>query len=492
MNGNSSRLANSRFAKYYMSDRITWFEWFIAVSAALLVFCSTAYSDLKSLTIWSTNIWDVTLDSNIFHLYEYSAKNVYGAPHQFMGSELMSVLPWSIWNLPIWIAQRFFGKIIVKSPLSLAWSKLFLVVLSVVLLYYTYKICMLITGDRVKSRWCMFFTASSFPILLGVCYAGQNDILMITASVIAIYYMISDKSIKFLIWSAIAISIKPFFLLAFIAVLLLKEKNVIKIILYTLVAMIGIFLQKLMFYNAPMYEESMNSGPSVGMIKTMFPQNIKTAFGPISFFAIALVVICFYAYTRNFSDSKGGADANLYSKYIIYIINLVYFSYLIFSPFSYYRIVLLVPFLYIMICVNPRNSGYGLLLETVMSFSILMELILKNSNFCRLNDINYSLFQRVVGYRINANTAVHQKLYNVLANNTNRAEIVAGIRPLFSSIAMIAAVMLLVLCHPQHKVNTPKELNDCPRILIWVRALIIVPFILAILYMFTQVPGRIY
>lgn len=475
---------------YYHAEKIYLWEWILAAAVGLLVFCSVAYVDLKSLTIWSTNVWDVTVDSNIFHLYEYSAKNIYGVRHQYMGSELMSVLPWSVWNLPIWIAQRFFGVTIVDSPLSLAWSKLFLVALSVLMLYYTYKICMLITNDRTKSLWCVFFTSSSFLLYLGVFYAGQNDIIMITASVIAVYCLLCGKNKAFLIWSAVAIAIKPFFLIAFFSVILLKEKNFIKIFLKSLAAVSGLLVQKIAFMKAPMYSESMSQGPSGGMIAEMFPANLKTSFGRISFFAIALVIICFYAYTRRFStDENDLAGKRLYLKYVIYTIVLVYASYLMLSPFSYYRIILLVPFLYIMICANRRNLCYSMMFDTAMLGGLIMQIILRKSNFCRVSDMNGSLFQWLMGYSVDASTASYTGLYGFI---DTRFVLLKDLQPLFSSIAFISIIMLLALNHPQRKVNVPKQLDDCPRILVWGRTVIVVPFILALLYLFTTATGRIY
>ena len=474
---------------YYRADKIYLWEWILAAVIGMLVFCSVAYVDLKSLTIGSAEVWDVTADSNIFHLYEYSAKNIYGVQHQYMGSELMSVLPWSVWNLPIWIAQRFFDIKIISSPLSLAWSKLFLVGLSVLMLYYTYKICMLITENRTKSLWCVFFTSSSFLLYLGVFYAGQNDIMMITASVIAVYYLLCGKNKAFLIWSAVAISIKPFFLIAFFAVILLKEKNFIKIFLKSVIAVSGLIFQKILFMKAPMYSESMNQGPSGGMIAQMFPANLQTSFGRISFFAIALVIICFYAYTRRFGDENDPVNRKLYLKYVIYTIVLVYSSYLMLSPFSYYRVILLVPFLYIMICANRRNWCYSMLFDTAMLGGLTMQIILRQSNFCQLKDVNGSLFQWVLGYRAEPKTASYVDLFSLIKT---RFDLLKDLQPLFSSIALISVVMLLVLNHPQRVVNTPKQLDDCPRILLWARMFIIVPFILALLYLFTTATGRIY
>ena len=91
------------FLESYRSDRVLIFEWVLAAVTAIFIILTSAYVDMRSLTIWSTNVWDVTLDSNIRHLYEYTAQNVNQIQHAKMGSELFSVLPWSVWNLPMFL-----------------------------------------------------------------------------------------------------------------------------------------------------------------------------------------------------------------------------------------------------------------------------------------------------------------------------------------------------------------------------------------------------
>ena len=95
------------FLEKYRSDKVLLGEWILTIVTAVFIFVSIAYVDMRSLTVWSTNVWDVTFDSNIRHLYEYTAKNIYGLRHVYLGSELVSVLPWSVWNLPIWAIFTF-------------------------------------------------------------------------------------------------------------------------------------------------------------------------------------------------------------------------------------------------------------------------------------------------------------------------------------------------------------------------------------------------
>ena len=172
-----------KFLTMYRSDRVTLGEWILAIVTGLFVFVTSSTWDVQSLTQWSVNVWHALFNGNFRGLYAYTAENIYHVHHAHMGSELLSVLPWSVWNLPLFIIQRVTGNDIVGSATMLAYSKLFLVLLSVVTLIYTKKIAFFITGDKNKSAWAMLLTASSVYLYISVCYSGQNDILMITAVV---------------------------------------------------------------------------------------------------------------------------------------------------------------------------------------------------------------------------------------------------------------------------------------------------------------------
>lgn len=474
--------------KYY-SEEIHLFEWILAAVVGLFVFTTSTYYDLPSLTIWSTNIWDVTLDSNIYNLYEYTAQNIYGAPHRYLGSEIMSVLPWSIWNLPIWALQRFAGILILENPFCLAWSKLFLVFLTVIMLIYTHKIAMLLTRDEVRSKIATFLTGSSLFLYFAVCYAGQNDILMIVPSLIGIYYLLKGKNVAFYAFSALAISIKPFYAIAFITVVLLTEKNFIRIFAKALIGASGFLLEKLIFSNAPMYQESMSKGPTSRIMNVMFPTNIKTSFGPISFFAVAFFLICFYAYTRKFDLKKDEKSRLLYMRYVIYTVALTYFSYIMFSAFSYYRIILLLPFLYLVIIQNKKVYMYNMLLDLAMNVGLIMHMILRGSQVFKLKTVNDSIFQFFLGYSVDYDKAAYPSIKHFLSE---RLSVILDMHGLFSAVALIAAILILILNHPVQKVSLPANAEKCPRVLYWIRTVIIVPFLLFTLYMFVKTSCRIY
>ena len=112
-----------KFLNMYNSDKVYLAEWLLAIVTGMFVFATSATWDLQSLTQWSVNVWHSIANGNFRGLYAYTAQNVYHVHHAHMGSELMSVLPWSVWNLPLFFIQRSSGAEIAGSALMLAYSE---------------------------------------------------------------------------------------------------------------------------------------------------------------------------------------------------------------------------------------------------------------------------------------------------------------------------------------------------------------------------------
>lgn len=479
------------FITRYKSDKVFLAEWLLAIATGLFVFITSSTWDLQSLTQWSVNFWHVLFDGgNIRNFYQYTADNVWNVHHTHMGSELMSVLPWSIWNLPLYFVEKFTGRAIVGSPVMLAYSKFFLVIISVITLIFAKKVTEQITGDKNKGIWAAFLSASSIYLYISVCYSGQNEIFMICASVIAVYCLFNNKQGWFIFWSALAISIKPFFVLAYLAILLLLEKKIYKIFIKLLIGLSGMIVQKLLFHGAPGYEESMNTGPAKQMLMDMFPGNLSTAFGPASFFAIFLILTYIYAYTRDFSFDTLKTDRVRTEKFVIYTICLVYMNYVMFSPFSFYRIDILVPFLFILIVQNDKMVFYNSLFDFAMQLGLMIKLILRGSQMFQIRFINKSLIYRLFGYTVKYND--EGKYMNIDNYLLDKDELYDHLQPLFSGIAVICGILLLVFNHPDEKYTLKLNAEKRVRALLWLRTIIILPFAVFCVYLFTMAPERVY
>lgn len=82
--------AISNLKTAYRSEKIWKLEWFGVGAILVFMLCTFTYVDLKSLTIWSTNVWDVLFHGRFQDFYAYSALNLHDVPHQFMGGDMIA------------------------------------------------------------------------------------------------------------------------------------------------------------------------------------------------------------------------------------------------------------------------------------------------------------------------------------------------------------------------------------------------------------------
>lgn len=349
--------------KIYNKETPLKIEWIIAIFIAFIMLLMFSYVDLKSLTIWSTNIWDCVAEGDITQYYSYTALNKYEVHHQYVSGTLYSLILWGIWNFPIWAIQYFAGKSIVNNAILLIWSKLFLVASLGVTLFTTYKICKELFKDKKRSLWITFLSATFLYTYIGVFYAGQNDILICMFATAGLYFLIKQKNIWFYIFSAIAISVKYFYLIPYIPVILLTEKKIWKIILKLIAGVSPIILFRMIVSNFVMYDISETANQSNKILSGFFDSGIKAANGgKVSFFILAFIVICFIAYITKPKTKE------IKNNYIIYfavapIITMIMFS----TRYEFYRPILLMPTLMILYGFKPKLFRINVILDTIMA-----------------------------------------------------------------------------------------------------------------------------
>ena len=198
---------------------------------SIVMFLSYGYVDLKSLTVWSLNLLDCLWDGNLYGYYSYCAENAYGLVHTYMGANYIPLIPWAIWNIPVWILQKWFGIAVIGHAWTLLYAKLFFAAMLAVTLFYSYKIMVIIVGERERCTKVLYLTLSFPMMMIAVYYAGQTDIVSVCLFVIAVHRLVQGNRKGFYLWSALSIGAKPYILLAYVAVVLLMEKNIWKILL---------------------------------------------------------------------------------------------------------------------------------------------------------------------------------------------------------------------------------------------------------------------
>lgn len=337
-----------------------WLEYFFVIilwCGGLILY---SYLDVRSYTIWSTDILDCLVDGNLYNYYQVVHENVHGVPHEYCGYNYLALIPWAVWNIPIWIIQRYLHIEIMDNVALQLWSHMFLVIIFFVMMFFSKKIVEFFSQDKYINKWNNYLIMS-FPFsFMGVILAGQTDIIAIALAVMAVYFLLKDKQRFFLLFMAFSIAAKPFFIFAYIAVILLIEKNIIKAFFKVILSGSIIFVFQMIYRNAPMYMESCSAGTGTSIIQKTIASSISaniTYQAPIVI--IGLVVVYFISYCIKYNSKK--------KYYVVYMMTVPMLIYFAFANYEFYRMIYLVPFLMILVTINPQIYRLNLILETVIS-----------------------------------------------------------------------------------------------------------------------------
>lgn len=435
----------------YLFPVLLWGIWMILYS----------YIDLRSLTIWSTTLLDCLVDGNLYDFYEIVHENIHGTPHQYCGYNYISIIPWAIWNIPIWLIQRFLHIEILENVWLLLWSHLFLVVLFAVIVYISKKIVEIFIDDKERTAWNSYLIFT-FPFaFFGVVLAGQSDIIIIFAAVLAVYFLLKDKQWIFIMIMSVAIAAKPFFIFAYIAVILLIEKNLIKILLKAAASMVVTLLFQLIYANAPMYAESYAAGTGNSIIQKTFASGIDaniTYQAPLV--AIGLVVIYFVAYCISYEQTK---EKKYYIIYMMVAPMLVYFA---FAHYEFYRMIYLAPFLMILITINSKIYRLNVILETVLSVTGTFLMIY----YRWTASVSYFNSSVAKAFGMQRSGVKYDNLYDLLVMKIKDISMYQNVA---AGIFVTAIGILLLINIPgvTKRINQPVE--KCERYLYWLNTVVL-------------------
>ncbi len=453
-----------RLAEFRKSEWFSLFLFSFLVSGILFV--SYGYIDLKSLTAWTLNLWDCLADGNLYGYYEYCARNIYHLDSAYMGSNYLALLPWAVWNLPIWVLQRFFGVIAVGHAWTLLYSKIFVVLVYFITIYFTYRI---LVTMRIAAMGRTVYLAFSFPFAMtAVYFAGQTDIISICFFVMALYKLMGEKKKQFLFYAALSIGAKPYIFIAYMAVLLLTEKNIWKILRDIIIGMSPMLLFHLIYRNAPMYQESMSMGPGAGQLEATLGMTVSSPSGiSISLFLVFLTVFYFFIYIRSWERQR--------AEGLISAVVYPFLLFFMFAEYKHYRVIYLFPFLYILFAVKEDRLFYNLLAECVINIGIAIKFYLTNGGFFS----NWYVFDYVRKFIPDIRLGWLDRLHGIKENVMeygNPAYVMA-------SSVVFAAFALLLFINSSRFAQTVKVKEDesglSVRVLLWMRALI--PLLLVLL-----------
>ena len=344
----------------YLNHKI---ESIIIAITGLVCLLSFNYMDGLSLTVWSVEFWDMLFNGNNQNFQEVFVENLRNSPHSgdgISGTVLFSSFPWAIWNFPLWLTHSFGSNTNILTMPCLIWSKFFLMLCSVVSALQCYHIVDFFTSNKKNSRLTALFFLGSGTLVISVGYSMQNEIFYILSFLISLRYFFNNRFYLSMLWLCIAVTQCPFMILPALFILLVKEKNIIKLFLYCILLLGPYYLLDIFF-------------PAINPIRDNYfdwffgRTTIFTGFGAVSIFAITLIFMYCLAYFRDYQSLNERNQMLLHYITILMVI-LCFMSWL-----HFYRYFICIPFALMSIAVVCKNNNAKLLasltLLTVFEFA---------------------------------------------------------------------------------------------------------------------------
>lgn len=294
-----------KFGNYFknMLKMLTWrnFSWFMILTA---LFFGFQHTDLVH-TFSSSYAY---INGHFSDFYDYNKKYI-------GGNDYLPViyLIFAFWNLPLYFLNlipsvEFIGP--VRLPIQIFWSKLLLVVFFVA----SAKVLSLIARELVssdsaaKNRPIALLFASS-PIVVLVIFAfGHYDILGVFFVLAGYYFYIKKDMWKFVLLFSMAISFKYFAFVIFLPLLLMVEKNPIKILKWLLIVGLPFLIQIFLYSHSDIFLGeifTLLKGKAIGSNQD------RISFSKPNVYMLALYGLgCAYLYFKKYnSDSSWHRDA---------------------------------------------------------------------------------------------------------------------------------------------------------------------------------------
>lgn len=350
----------------------TGIEYLVIGIFFLVLLMSHMDGDTKAFVHYEVNFWrSIFQEGGLRHFYDYSymmeqyykANHIGGAFAAYYDFPMFILF--GIWGFPLYLICEHYGIEETSNMWTMVYGKAIFIVAVVVAAYIIYKICQNINISKKNSKWAVFLFLSSILVLVDVAYIGQLDIMGIAFTLLGIYYYQRNNIWRFILFFMIAVSFKQFPIFIFIPLLLLIEKNIIKIGFNTVIVL---FFSKLSGLPFP-------SDTMAITVKNEFSQkSLEVLLGikaPLYNEAVPIIIlflgaICVYCYLKQIETQRELEEYSIFISLLSMFVLLISFDS---NPYWYIQ---LAPFVAILIMYNSKHYNNMILFETVGMICLIL------------------------------------------------------------------------------------------------------------------------
>ena len=358
------RVVRSRLGRWWNdTERPGLVDWALLGVILLGAYAFFLYGDVRATFEHSFNFLDAVLQGRIGDFYRIAIEHTStGHPAVY---DIPLYLLFGLWNLPTYIIYRITGfQYLLSTPAQL-WLKTMMVLAALLAAKVLVDIARDLGVGRQRSKWVAFFFLSSMTLFVPVFVIVQYDIIMIVFILLGLRAYLRGRLGRFLLWFAIANTLKLFALFIFVPLLLLREKRLRVVALQVVVGLIGLVGCRAIYHGNVAYKAS-TGGFMSSMLQRLTAVGVPWQGSMIPIFVVFMVGIVIFAYLRRPQGPKAlAADA-------VYICMAIYLVFATVVPLNPYWAVMVSPFAVLIIFLNPRHVLLNTLLETGVGTALFL------------------------------------------------------------------------------------------------------------------------
>ncbi|MDE7477823.1 MAG: hypothetical protein K2M91_07725, partial [Lachnospiraceae bacterium] len=310
-----------------------------------------------------------------------------------------------------WIARKAAHVNIWESALAIAWAKTIILLFTLLTIKVVIDICKTLKMEEKNVKDVVLLFATSSILYMSVFVTSQYDIVYLFIMLKAFDYYLKNDLWRFTALMALTIPIKSLSVFLFPALLLYKEKNVLKICFKTIVLFLPWLFLKLVF---PMGAGNNTNNENILVI---FGQKLVFRELEIPLFLLAVIVLYIICYVLKAPDDEKAAGVN--SVKIAFLSYALFFILCSTNPYWY---ILLLPFQCILIGLNEDRKYINTILETITSICYIGMYVWILPWCFDVNLVRSTYVSKIFGLRENSTDSVLEILHTILPSIYEMAE----------------------------------------------------------------------
>lgn len=340
-------------------------DWVIALLCIMVPLFSFWYMDTHSIVRCGIDVFRSVFAGRFNDYYAFAKESqLNGLMGHEMTYDIVFYVTVGIWELPIAVIETIFDISFSHNTLVMVYSKTILLVFLCLSARMIQKIALQLGITEKNAKWAEYMFMTSGFIYAYTCIAGQYDIMGIFFSLVGVYFYIKGDMKKFGLLFIVAVQYKFFPLFIFIPLLLLKEKNIKKIILYLIGPVLSVLLLRIPFMDDGIAIAEKNA-LNADMVERIFGNRIAILETEIPLSFLFIGAVCIWCYLKEINDD----ERKYYAVWVPFLsLGLLFMSF----PFFPYWILYLVPWIPLLYYMRNDMTEKFFWLETGMTVSIML------------------------------------------------------------------------------------------------------------------------